>query len=303
MKTVWVTGSNGFIGSHIVEYLLAEEKYDVFGISKGDNRLDHLSVLKYCDVDLSGDFEVRIKKSLPTPNIIIHCAAISQVDVCESNPELCEQINVNTTQKLISIAEQTHAEFVFFSSDFVFDGTQKTIYEGDKTSPISVYGKSKEKAERLVQNSKLNWSIIRRVLVYGYSKTASRNNIFSWVYNALKNKKKLHVVNDQFRTPTLVADVVNVVSQILERRSTGIYHIGGKDVISVHEFAVQIARISGEDETLILEKSSDLVGGGKLRPRYSCADISRIKEEFQITPLGFEEGISYAIEQIENTNG
>lgn len=300
MKTVWVTGSNGFIGSHIVERLISEKSHQVVGLSKGVNRLKSIPELDYFDIDLSGDFDLKVSKFIPNPDIIVHCAAISQVDLCESNPELCEKINVDATEKLVKIAEHNQAQFVFFSSDFVFDGSKKEIHENDKTTPISVYGKSKEKAESLVRNSTLNWSIIRPVLVYGYSDTASRNNIFSWVYTALKENEKLHIVDDQFRTPTYVKDVVELVDHIIKEKGKGIYHIGGMSIISVYEFAIQIARISGTDETLITPKPSDVVGGGMLRPQYSCVNNSKIKDEFQITPLGYEEGIFRAIEQIEN---
>lgn len=300
MRVVWVTGTNGFIGSHVVERLISEKSYHVVGLSKGENRLSSIPELEYFEIDLSTDFDSAVTELLPQPDIIVHCAAISQVDLCERDPGLCESINVVATEKLVKIAKEYQAQFIFFSSDFVFDGSKKEIHEHDQTTPISVYGRSKEKAEYLVQSSGLKWSIIRPVLVYGYSRAASRNNIFSWVYTALRNEEKLQIVNDQFRTPTFVMDVVELVSGILNKKSTGIYHIGGNDVVSVCDFAQYIAVASGVDEELIQPKSSDLVSGGKLRPQYSCVNNSKINKEFQMTPLGFKEGILKAIQQIEN---
>ncbi len=295
---VLVTGSNGFIGSLVVNQLLQNSNFFVFGISKGENRNPRLSIVRYKKVDLRNLEGLESIVAKISPNIIIHTAAISQVDTCESNPELCDQVNTMATGMLVKCAKEMDAHFIFFSTDFVFNGEHMWEKPMNVPNPISVYAKSKRAAELLVENGGCQWAVIRPVLVYGYSKVAARPNIFTWVFNALKEKTKIKVVTDQFRTPTYVMDVVNLVEIICINRNVGYFHIGGDDVNSVHDFAIQIGKLSNGNVRDVLKSESGNIQGANLRPRISCLKSEGSHATWVIETKGSVEGIKCAIEQI-----
>ena len=295
-KTIVVTGANGFIGSKIIAYLSRNPKFKVFGWSKGVNRI-HGCDFSYININLT-DFQLVEKNfSILKPDILIHCAAISQVDVCEQNPELCHQINVDVTAHLVCLSNRFGSRIIHFSSDFVFDGKTEWVGESAIPASISKYGESKRNAELAVEKA-ANWAIIRPVLVYGYSQSASRGNIFTWVLESVKEQKSISVVDDQFRTPTFVDDVVKLVGNLLERRGNGFFHIGGADRLSVFEFAMKISHEAGFSSPLINKVESRSVDGTSLRPKYSCFNNSKVKLFFGDKPIGVEEGIRKSLAQI-----
>lgn len=296
-RTIIVTGSNGFIGSLLVASLLKNKSFTVIGFSQGECRTPNHTFFNYLDINLADSEQVSNALKLFKPDVVIHCAGISQVDACENNPNLCTDANVNATQHLVNESSKINAHFVFLSSDFVFDGTNEWVVENTTPNPVSVYGKSKLSAEEVVKSSMLKWAIVRPVLVYGYSPSASRSNIFTWVLDSLKNGKHINVVEDQFRTPTFVMDVVNLIIGIIANSATGYFNIGGGEAISVLDFAKQIANIAGLAPVLIHPiKSADLKGAS-LRPKYSCFKPSKEIETLAVIPVGIQEGIKKSIQQ------
>lgn len=296
-KTILITGSNGFIGSSLLAFLLQKSFYKIIGVSKGECRTPAHPNFKYLNVDLTHTKEVLKVFQRYQPNVVVHCAAISQVDVCEENPDLCADVNVNATKYLVHQSSKFNAQFIFLSSDFIFDGTQDWVDENTIPNPISVYGKSKLMAEEVVKNSSVKWAIIRPVLVYGFSHSASRSNIFTWVMESLKNENHIKVVEDQFRTPTFVLDVVSLIISIIENKAIGVFNLGGSEGISVLDFAQQIANISQLDSRFIHPVKSDSLENANLRPKSSCFIISREIEEFGIEPIGIDEGIKKSFRQ------
>jgi len=297
-QTILVTGSNGFIGSLLVKELLQNSDRLIVGISVGESRVpSHLS-FRYWNVDITNKAQIKQVFEKHKPQVVVHCAAISQVDISEKNSNLCNEVNVNATQFLVDESSKINARFIFISSDFVFDGRQQWITNHTKPNPISVYGKSKLAAEEIVKSSIENWAIVRPVLVYGYSKSAARENIFTWVLDSLKNGKDINVVQDQIRTPTFVLDVVKLIKNIIENSANGFFNIGGSEAISVLDFAKQIGNIAREDISKIHSVKSEDINGANLRPMYSCFSNSVLKDRFGFAPNGIKEGIKKALTQI-----
>jgi len=295
-KTIVVTGSNGFIGSKIIEYLARNSNYLVFGWSKGINRIQDCD-FSYTNINLTNSKLVDKNFSIVKPDILIHCAAISQVDVCEENPKLCYEINVDVTAQLVHLSNRFGTRIIHFSSDFVFDGKKEWVEENMTPDPLSKYGETKRNAERVVEKAD-NWAVIRPVLVYGYSQSASRGNIFTWVLESVKAQRPINVVGDQFRTPTFVGDVVKLVENLMDNMGNGYFHIGGADRLSVYEFVMKIAKEAGLSGSLITREESVGVNGANLRPQYSCFNNKKMKMLFRDNPIGVEEGIRKSLSQI-----
>lgn len=298
VQKVLITGSNGFIGSLLVDRLMLDPNYDIIGLSKGRNRNPHLSNTRYLEFDLSSLEGLSSLVMDVSPDIIIHTAALSQVDNCELHPELCHMVNTLATERLVKIIGDLDGRFIFFSTDFVFDGKKMWPSPLEQTNPISVYAKSKLAAEVVIQEELRNWAIIRPVLVYGYSKVAARNNIFSWVFDALKKNVPIKLVTDQLRTPTYVDDVLEWVEQILDSGAIGIFHIAGTDMVSIYDFALKIGEISGNSTKELTQVESQELEGTELRPRFSCFKNTSLSPNDFMLSKGIDEGIRSAIAQI-----
>jgi dTDP-4-dehydrorhamnose reductase len=299
VKTILITGSNGFIGSSLVKNLGPNPNLQIIGVSRGANRVSALDDRHYYNSDITKKSDLETVFSKVKPDVVVHCAAISQVDICESDPNLCDEVNVKATELITSECKKLNTRLIFLSSDFVFDGTLRYVEEDTIPNPISVYGKSKRKSEIFIESNLNNWAIVRPVLVYGFSSSASRSNIFSWVYGSLLEGVSIVVVNDQFRTPTFIDDVVLLLDHLVKGTSTGYYNIGGANLVSVFQFAKEVARCSGFSESLIVEGNSNDVKGAHLRPSSSCFQIQRIVSELSIKPLNCTEGIEKSILQIK----
>ena len=289
---ILVTGSNGLVGSHLVKRLV-ELKQDVVGTSLNANRIpnEFLNFLFY-KCDLTDKNQVDQLFELVQPDVVFHLAAISQVDLCEKDPKLCEKVNVDATHYVIEQAEKYKSHLVYMSTDFVFKGDKKGEYsEEDNTQPVSVYGQSKLKAENLVKQYSGSWKIIRPILIYGSSPSVSRSNIVLWVRKSLQNNEAIRVVSDQYRQPTAVKSVVDACILAMNTERNGVYHIADKDRVSVIEFAMKIATFYKLNEELISPVfSSELNQPGK-RPTQTFFDLSKSIELLGYSPKSIEEGL------------
>src|SRR5262249_24807060 len=150
------------------------------------------------------------------PEVLIHTAAMTQVDECEKNQEVCYQTNVFATSRAIACAELYCRHLIHISTDFVFDGAKGNYAEDDEQNFVNWYGFTKSQAEQFVVNCKIPWAIVRTCLVYGNSLTGNRSNFVHWVKDKLIKKEKIKVVSDQLRTPTYVEDLAKGILLIIE---------------------------------------------------------------------------------------
>jgi dTDP-4-dehydrorhamnose reductase len=297
-KKVLITGANGLVGQSLISLMTKDAAFKVYGLSKGKKRISYYTEnFTYYDADITEKTileEIILKIN---PDIIVHTAALTQIDECEQNKELCYKINVEGTQNLLDIAEKTQAHFIFLSTDFVFDGLNGPYQEKDTPNPVSYYGNSKLTGEQLVQSCSVPWTIVRTVLVYGYHKGMRRNNIVSWVVNALKNEESIKVVNDQFRTPTFVDDLARALMVLAHQQKTGIYHISGAEMCSVLEFAHTVAEVWGFPKTFIEPVSSEKLNQPAKRPLKTGFVILKAQIDIEYTPHTLKQGLNILKQQ------
>ena len=214
MKKIVITGSNGLLGQTLVNLLMKEpENYSVFGLSKGDNRMNRNDFLYY-DIDITNHAQLEECISYIQPSFIINTAAMTNVDTCEIKPIECNNLNIEAVKHLTQICAKLNIHFIQISTDFIFDGSKGFYKETDLPNPLSIYGHSKLKAENIVKNSGVNFSILRTILVYGKVVNLKRNNIVLWVKDMLENNKEISIVDDQFRMPTYAFQVSGEYSML-----------------------------------------------------------------------------------------
>lgn len=288
---VLVTGSNGLLGQELIGLLL-QKNYEVIATSKGPNRLQPSSTnnFKYQELDITDGLASLKVLTEYRPDIIIHAAAMTQVDQCELNKIDCYNINVTATRFLIEAAKEIGAKFVYVSTDFIFDGLTGPYKEDDEPKPLNYYGSTKLSAETEVIESGLNWSIVRTVLVIGNA-SGTRSNIISWVKEKLSKGEKIKVVDDQVRTPTFTEDLAKGILLVLEKNATGIYHISGKDLLTPYQIALKTADHFNLDHTLIEKADVTSFSQPAVRPPRTGFYIDKARKELGYEPLSFEEGL------------
>jgi dTDP-4-dehydrorhamnose reductase len=295
---VLITGSNGLLGQHLIPLFVADERYEVIGAGRGVNRLPSRQGYTYESVNLRNTASVQQLVEKHRPDIIIHAAAMTQVDECERNKDACWDTNVAATRYLIQAAEKYNAFFLFLSTDFIFDGLEGPYREDDAPNPLSYYGASKVAAERMIRNSKLRWAIVRTVLVYGTAIDMQRSNIITWVKNNLQQGKKIKVVDDQWRTPTLVQDLAEGCKLVADKQAAGIFHISGSEMLTPYEMAVQTAQFFKLDLRLIEKVNAKSFVQPAKRPAKTGFVIDKAVQELGYQPRSFAEGLEIIAREI-----
>lgn len=300
MKTVLTTGSNGLLGQKITEKVLAGNRLKLIATSKGANRYPHEIGFEYAEMDILNPRQVRQVIEQYKPDAIIHTAAMTNVDTAEADKELCHQLNVDAVQTLLSLCEEKNIQLIHLSTDFVFDGADGPYREDDAVNPLSYYGESKVVAEELLKNSDANWAILRTILVYGITNDMSRSNIVLWAKGALEKGSPINVVNDQFRMPTLAEDLAEACLLAVEKNARGIYHVSGKDYMSIADLVGKVADYWGLDKSIINEVSSDGLNQTAKRPMKTGFVLDKTIEDLDYKPHSFVEGLMIVDEQMES---
>ena len=295
---ILITGSNGLLGQKLVFLLSQQADIQLIATSRGANRMDFTDGYEYQEMDITNAKQVAEVIEKVRPDAIIHTAAMTNVDQCEGEKDLCWAMNVKAVEYLTEACEKYQIFLCHLSTDFVFDGKFGPYSEEDLPSPVSFYGWSKYAAEEVLKRSKCPWSIVRTVLVYGITNDMSRSNIILWVKNSLEQQKSIKVVTDQFRTPTLAEDLAMGCYLVVNKKAEGIFHISGKDFLTPYEMAIKTADFFGLDKSLISKVDAKNFTQPAKRPARTGFILDKAINIFGYNPVSFEEGIEILAGQI-----
>ena len=302
---ILITGSNGLLGQKLVYKLSDKSGINCIATARGENRLVKQNGYDFETLDITDEENIRSVFTKHLPDVIINTAAMTNVDLCETEKEACWLMNttsveyqINSLERLQKENSNYHPQFIQLSTDFIFDGTHGPLDENEKPNPLSYYAESKLAAEKIVQASNIHWAIARTVLVYGIVDNMSRSNIVLWVKQNLEQGKIINVVDDQFRTPTLAEDLADGCILIAEKKAQGIYNISGKNFYSILEMAHLVADFYKLDKSLIKpSKSTDIKQAAK-RPPITGFIIDKAIIELGYQPHSFTEGIKLLEDQM-----
>ncbi len=299
MKKILITGSNGLLGQKLVDVLSQETNVSLIATARGENRLPNKEGFTYETMDITNREMVNRVVDKYEPDVIIHTAAMTNVDQCETEKENCWDQNVHSVEYLIEAAERNHIFLLHLSTDFIFDGENGPYDENAVANPVSFYGWSKLAAEHLLMHSKIKWAIARTILVYGIAHDMSRSNIILWVKNSLENGKKINVVSDQWRTPTLAEDLAKGCILIAQKEVEGIFNISGKDLLNPFQMANMTADYFNLDKSLISEATAATFSQPAKRPLKTGFDLTKSREVLGYEPVSFQEGIAILESQLK----
>lgn len=292
---ILITGSNGLLGQKVVDLCLLK-KIEFLASSKGLNRYSKCPNEKYISMDITvqSELESQIQKFHPTH--IIHTAAMTNVDACELEPILCDQINRKSVSYLAPLCARLGIHLQLLSTDFVFDGENGPYCETDIPNPLSEYAKSKFEAEQLLFNEfNLKYSIVRTIIVYGMGENLTRSNIVLWAIDSLNNNKELKIVDDQFRAPTWADDLAWACLAICEKNQSGIFHISGPETLSILQIVERIADFLQRPKDKIIRTHSKELNQPAKRPPRTGFDLTKAQTLLNYKPKTLEETLELLI--------
>ena len=296
---ILVTGTNGLLGQKLVALLRTQPDVELVATSRGPNKLAELYPdVRFLSLDVSSKAAVARVLAQVRPTHVIHTAAMTNVDECELNRDACWLHNVTAVEHMVAACEAHNVHLTFLSTDFVFSGKQGPLAEEAVPAPVNFYGESKVAAEKVVQASRMPWAIVRTVLVYGTAHDYGRTNIVLWVRDSLRAGRSIQVVNDQFRTPTLVEDLAQGCWLVARRHATGIYHISSDELLTPYQMALRVAAYFRLDASLISEVNASTFSQPATRPLRTGFVISKARQELGYQPHSFDEGIALLASQV-----
>ncbi|MBL7812004.1 MAG: SDR family oxidoreductase [Bacteroidetes bacterium] len=294
---ILITGSNGLLGQKLTDLYLQHPDIPFVATGKGPNRHPVKDGYIYEEADITDHTRMAELVQQYTPGAIIHTAAMTNVDACETQQEECRTLNIDAVENLARLSAKFNFRLIHLSTDFIFNGTHPMYTEDETAEPLSYYGWSKWEGEKRVMEFAKDWAILRTVLVYGVVADMSRSNILLWAYNTLKNGSSAKVVDDQFRTPTLAEDLAMGCYLAQSKNAQGIYNICGPDYMGIHEFVNKVAaHFHFTTHNLQFVKSRDL-NQPAMRPPITGLDISKAQKELGYNPHTFTEGLDIVARQ------
>ena len=254
-----LTGSAGQVGSVLAEQL--------------SQRFPRAVCATRVELDITDHDRLTAEVERLRPNVIINCAALTDVDGCEREPERAYRINRDGPRALARAASSVGARMIHLSTDFVFDGAQQSPYDEEAIpQPLSVYGRSKREGEQAVMEEAEDHVIVRTSWVFGGKAAGFVNAVIA----RGRDGRPLQVVADQIGGPTFRDDLAEAVLRLVEIPYRGIIHFANEGCCSRHEFAQQILRDAGI--SVPVEPIATVLGPGLARrPPYSALDTARYR--------------------------
>jgi len=276
-----VTGSSGLLGSRLVSVLKAD--YEVVGIDtyvpEGQKNLV---------VDITQKERILESMVNMAPSVVVHTAAETNVDRCETERHLARKINVEGTANIVEACVRVGAKLILLSTDYVFDGDRGNYAETDEPNPISFYGLTKLEAERMAASTS-NSLIIRTSVLYGWHPT--KLNFATWILKGLREHQILKVASDHINSPTFADNLADAIHKAIERNNQGTLHIAGSERISRFDFARRMVRQFDLDESLLKPVQMKDLNWIARRPRDSSLNVGKAQKELGIELFGVDRGL------------
>jgi len=260
---ILVIGSHGMLGRDLVNRLstLSDQKNPGNEVIAVDH--EHVDITHGED---TSKFVIEVK-----PDVIVNCAAFSNVDACETQISEAFAVNATGARNVALAGKQTGAKIIHISTDYVFDGNKNQPYiETDKPDPISVYGKSKLEGELAVQEIGGNYVIIRTAWLFG----PFRKNFVTAMLELGRKNRSVSVVTDQHGSPTYTADLSDAIQTAISKDLRGIYHVTNSGACSRYEWARKIFELTGNQVSVISLKTADYKRAARV-PQNSSLDCTK----------------------------
>jgi len=289
MKKLLITGSNGFVAGSVIAH--AQNHWEVHGIARSALPLDHDNVhyhlLDLLDPEKLSELFHKIK-----PDVVIHAAAIANIDFCEKNKSIAEDINVGVTKTIAELCKEVDIKMIHCSTDTVFDGTKGFYSEDDLPNPVNYYAETKVRSEEIVLNASPKNVVARLALVMGLLSREKGNSFLFDLIEKLKNNEQVKFAENEIRTPVDVITLGAALVELADNNFTGIIHLAGNTRIDRFNMAKQIATDMNFFTELIIPTNSNSIPDRAPRPNDASMDNSKAKQILKTPMRSLQEGLA-----------
>ncbi len=286
---VLVTGASGFLGEHLARLLAGAGNIVV-----GTNHHNPVAIPRVDTIPvdlLDAGPMARLFRDLQ-PAAVFHCAALTDLNACEQDPEAAQAINVEGTRNLCEAAARhvPQSRLVYVSTDLAFDGEHAPYREEDATSPLGVYGRTKVEGEGVVLDHP-GGVVVRAPLIHGPPGTHS-GGFLKWMEECVRTGREMTLFSDEARSPVHVEDLcVGLAFAARATEARRVWHAAGPDSLSRVEMGRILCETRGRDTSIIRERTRADAGIAHLRPRDVTLDSRRLWEACGRSPRSFREGL------------
>ncbi len=283
---ILITGANGLVGQALVRAASGWRGADLLATSRQPALVLPTSTGGYTALDVTDPDAVERVMEDFAPDVVLHAAGTAQVEPCEADKEACWTLNVEAVATMASTCDRHGARLILPSTDFVFDGKAGPYSESDRPAPINAYGRTKLAAENTLAGSRLtDWAVARTTLIFGAPAGEDpRLDFVRWVARELSAGRPIRVPRDQLRTPTYDADFADGVLRLVRFGKRGIFHLAGREVLTIPEVARQVADAFDLDAGLIGTTTTAELHPGAPRPLKAGLLILRAESELGYRP-------------------
>lgn len=258
---LFITGISGLLGLNMA--LEARNRCEVFGCYRRHPVVAARVRAHEADVRVFDTVERLLKRT--APDVVVHTVGMSNVDTCEVDPGLAQELNVDAAREVARAARTLGARLVHISTDHLFDGEGPWRAETDSLAPLNLYAKTKGEAEQIVLNSHPQ-ALVIRTNFYGWG-TSVRTSFSDWILSGLERQTELRMFTDVYFTPILVNDLVEIIFELLTLRVSGLFHVAGGERLSKYDFAMRMAEVFGYSAIRIRPVSVEAAQLRARRPR------------------------------------
>lgn len=273
---VLVLGAGGLLGSNVVARAIAGG-HEVVGTYHTTEPSFDVS-LHQLDIRQSDQFGTLLAEI--SPDAVINCAAMTDVDRCEREPSQALAVNATAPGQVASRCGEADVAFVQVSTDYVFDGEAEAPYDETGTpAPIQTYGETKLEGERLVREAHGDAVLVRLSFVYGIRRGSGVLSGFpAWLRGRLAEGERTPLFVDQHVTPTRAGQAAGTIVELIEQNVPGLYHVASRSCVTPYEFGDRIRNRMGVSPSLLVEGTLTGADRPADRPTYTCLDVGRVED-------------------------
>jgi dTDP-4-dehydrorhamnose reductase len=286
-KKILITGASGLLGHNACHYFLSQG-YDVTGVSYQHDI--GISLVREVKVDLMDPQALADLFENIKPDYVLHCAAITNVDACEDNPDQAHLYNVSLPERIAQLCSTYRSKLIYITTDQLWDGTKPFMSEADAVEPLNIYAETKAISEQKVLDAD-STALIIRTNFFGQGRVW-RLSFSDWIHKSLSENQTLKGFDDIYYTPIAIDILLERIDDLIQENATGLFHVAGSERVSKYAFMVAYATAAGLNAGLI-EKASASKGNLKAkRPADMSLSVNKVEEFLKQTMPNVQESIS-----------
>ena len=285
---IFLTGGGGFLGGNILREIPPEAEVISLDTREQITSKENCTCITLDLTDTESLLDVLAQSN---PDVVIHTAAISDIDYCEANRDIAKKVNIGATRIIVDFCRKNDTKMIHFSSDSVFDGEKGGYAEEDIPKPLHYYGTTKVTGEKYVTQGLRKWNIIRPSLIMGLPVNNFGNSFLWRMIKDIKKGNTLAFPEEEIRSPVDAVTLSRAVLELSTSGITGIFHLAGNTRLSRFEMAKRICRFLSYSEELVIPKNPVIATGRASRPADVTLDNTKAIRKLKTPMLSLEEGL------------